>query len=128
MNIKQYKIYRLITLVLLTGLISVSISLGNYYLPIIFVLSAMATMYYCRKSLKTTEVMADERDYKVAGEAARYTISIYTTIGAICIFVLMAISNKEGTIYVISQCLAFSVCFLVLLNVFLFKFLSKRKK
>lgn len=128
MSIKQYKIYRLIILILLSASISVSISLGNYYLPIIFVFSAMAVMYYCRKSIQTKEVMADERDYKLAGDAARYAIFIYGMIGAISTFVLMAISNKEGTIYILSQYLAYSVCFLMLLNSFLFKFLSKRQK
>jgi len=108
--------------------ISISLGLENYYLPIIFMLSGIAGMYYCRKQLKTEKVIADERDYQVAGNAARYTIFIYGWIGAIGTFVLMAISEKEGVLYTLSQYLAFSVCFLMLLNAFLFKYLSKRNK
>lgn len=126
MNTKQYKICRLVIVILLSMSISISISLDSYYLPIVFVLSSLAAMYYCRKQLKTDKVMADERDYQVAGKAARYSIFIFGLVGAIGTFVLMAISQKEGTMYVVSQYLAFSVCFLMLLNAFLFKLLSKR--
>jgi len=128
MKMKQYKACRLGIIILLSASISISITLGNYYLPVVFILSSMAGMYYCRKHLETQEIMADERDYQVAGNSARYTIFIYSLIGAIGTFVLMAISQKEGDLYVLSQYLAFSVCFLMLLNAFLFKYLSKRQK
>jgi len=128
MNLKQYKLYRVITIVILGMSISVSITLENYYLPIILVIIGMAAMYYLRKQLRTTEVMADERDYKLAGGAARYTISIYGLIGTFGIFILMALSGgKEDFVYVLSQYLAFSICFLFLLNVVVFKYLSRRK-
>jgi uncharacterized membrane protein len=128
MTTKTYKTCRLAIIILLSMSISVSITLENYYLPVIFMISASAGMYYCRKQLKTDKVMVDERDYQVAGNAARYTIFIYGWIGAIGTFVLMAISQREGVIYAISQYLAFSVCFLLLLNAFLFKYLLKKEK
>jgi len=126
MTNKQYSYCRLAIVMILSASISISITANNYYLPIIFMLSAMAGMYYCRKHLKTKDVIADERDYQVAGNAARYTIFIYSLLGAIGTFVLMAISQKQDAIYAISQYLAFSVCFLMLLNAFLFKYLSKK--
>jgi uncharacterized membrane protein len=128
MTTKQYKICRLAIIVVLSMSVSISINLGNYYLPVVFMLSGVAGMYYCRKQLKTEIVMADERDYHVAGNAARYTIYIYGWVGAVGTFVFMAISEKEGIFYVLSQYLAFSVCFLLLLNAFLFRYLSKRQK
>jgi len=126
MTTKQYKICRLVIAVVLSASISISISIENYYLPIIFLFSSFAGMYYCRKQLKTKKVMADERDYQVAGNAARYAIFIYGILGSVSTFVLMAISQREGIIYVLSQYLAFSVCFLLVLNAFLFKYLSKK--
>lgn len=126
MNTKQYKICRLVIAVILTASIVISISIENYYLPIIFLLSSFAGMYYCRKQIKSKKVMADERDYQVAGKAARYTIFIYGLIGAIGTFILMAISQKEGIFYTLSQYLAFSVCFVMILNSILFKYLSKK--
>ena len=106
--------------------ISISISLENYYLPIIFVLSSLAGIYYCRKHLQVATIMVDERDYQVAGKAARYTIFTYGLLGSVSTFILMAISQKGDVLYVLSQYLAFSVCFLMLLNAFLFRYLSKR--
>jgi len=128
MNLKQYNICRLSVIVVLSLSISVAITQNSYYLPIAFVLTAMAVLYYCKRQLKTDDVLADERDYKTAGDAARYAIFAYSWIGAIGTFVLMAISNKEGVLYVLSQYLAYSVCFLMLTNAALFKFLSKRGK
>ena len=126
MTLKQYKICRLTIVVVLSMLISVSLSLENYYLPIIFVLSSLAGMYYCRKHLQVATIMVDERDYQVAGKAARYTIFTYGLLGSVSTFILMAISQKGDVLYVLSQYLAFSVCFLMLLNAFLFRYLSKR--
>lgn len=128
MTKKQYMICRLAIIVLLSFLISLSISLNNYYLPLVFTATAAAGLHYCRKQLKTGEIIADERDYQVAGKAARYAISIYSLLGVIGVFVLMAISHKNGMLYILSQYLAFSICFLMLLNAFLFKYLNKKGK
>lgn len=128
MTKKQYMICRLAIIVLLSFLISLSISLNNYYLPLVFTATAVAGLHYCRKQLKTGEVIADERDYQVAGKAARYAISIYSLLGVIGVFVLMAISHKNEMLYILSQYLAFSICFLMLLNAFLFKYLNKKGK
>lgn len=128
MTKKQYKNCRLAIIILLSASISISITLDNYLLPIIFTLSASAGMYYCRKQLRTKEIMVDERDYQTAGKAARYTLFVYGWIGAIGTFVLMALSKKEGLLYALSQYLAFTVCFLLILNAFLYKYLNKKGK
>jgi Predicted membrane protein len=95
MTLKQYKICRIAIVFALSMLISVSITLENYYLPIVFVITAAAAMYYCKKQLNTKEVMADERDYQIAGTASRYAISIYGWIATVGIFILMAVSLQE---------------------------------
>ena len=128
MTKKQYLFCRLAVIVLLSFSISTSLSLGNYYLPLVFMLTAMAVLYYCRKQLKTKDVLVDERDYQLAGRAARYAIFIYGWLGAIGTFVLMALADKQGNLYIISQYLAFSVCFLMLANVLIFRYLSSRGK
>ena len=127
MTLKNYKICRLIIIVVLSASISISITLNNYYLPIVFVVSAWAAMYYCRKQLKTTDVLADERDYQIAGKASRYAIAIYCWIGAFGTFILMVLSKNNPYFYDLSQYLAYSVCFIMLLNSFLFKYFNKRK-
>lgn len=128
MSLKNYKFCRLAIIILLSASISVSITLENYWLPIIFVCTAMAGMYYCKKQLKTPNVLVDERDYQTAGKASRYTVYIFSWLGAIGTFILMALSEKNPVLYILSQYLAFSVCFLMLLNAFLFKYFNKYDK
>jgi uncharacterized membrane protein len=128
MTLKQYNVFRIIIVIALAMSISISITLENYYLPIILMAIALAIIYYLRQQLKAGEVMADERDYKLAGDAARYTITAYGLVGVMGMFVLMALAeNKESLIYALSQYLAFSICFLFLLNAFIFKLLSRKK-
>ncbi|NCC71329.1 DUF2178 domain-containing protein [bacterium] len=127
MTLKKYKICRLAIIILLSMSISISITLENYYLPIILTITAAAGMYYCRKQLKTEKILIDERDYQIAGKASRYSIYIYSWIAAIGTFVLMALSEKGDFMYMLSQYLAFSVCFLMLLNAFLFKYLIRKE-
>ena len=126
MSLKKYKICRLAIIVILSISISISLSLENYYLPIIFVLSASFAMYYCRKQLRTEKVMVDERDYQVAGQAARYTLYIFGWLGAISTFVLMALSKNNQSLFDLSQFIAISVCVVLLLNALIFKYLSKK--
>lgn len=128
MTKKQYLFCRLAVVVVLSFSISTSLSLGNYYLPLVFMLTAMAVLYYCRKQLKTKDILVDERDYQLAGRAARYAIFIYGWLGAIGTFILMALADKQDNLYIISQYLAFSVCFLMLTNALIFHYLSGRGK
>ncbi len=129
MTLKQYKICRIAIIVALSMLISVSMARENYYLPIVFVITASAAMYYCEKQLKTKGVTADERDYQIAGTASRYAISIYGWIATVGIFILMAISpSRDNALYIAAQCWAFSVCFLLLANAFIFRYLIKKQK
>jgi uncharacterized membrane protein len=129
MTLKQYKICRIAIVFALSMLISVSITLENYYLPIVFVITAAAAMYYCKKQLNAKEVMADERDYQIAGTASRYAISIYGWIATVGIFILMAVfPSRDSVLYIAAQCWAFSVCFLLLANAFIFRYLIKKQK
>jgi len=127
MTKKQYSVFRLIVIMILSASISAAITAENY-LPIVLIVTAMAAMYYGKKRLPKDTVMADERDYKVAGDAARYTIYIYSWIGAIATFILMALSDKTGMLYALSQFFAYTVCFIMLLNAFVFRYLSNRGK
>lgn len=126
MTLKHYKFCRLAIIIILSASISISITLENYYLPIIFMISAMAGMYYCRHNLSVKTVMADERNYLIAGKAARYSILIFSWLGAVAAFVLMVLADINLLFYPLSQYLAFSVCFLMLLNAAIFKYLSKK--
>ncbi|MCB9802979.1 DUF2178 domain-containing protein [Candidatus Nomurabacteria bacterium] len=128
MTKKQYLIMRFSIVVLLSASIAISINLKNYYLPIILMLIALLTMVYFRKQLKPKDVLADERDYQVAGIAARYTLFIYSWFSVIAMFIFLMLSEKYPQVYPLSQFFAFTVCGLLLLNAFLFKWLIKHGK
>ncbi|MDI3496609.1 MAG: putative rane protein [Patescibacteria group bacterium] len=128
MTKKQYQICHFIILILLSAAISISFSLQQYYLPLIFVLSAMAAMSYCRHSLKPTDVLADERDRQLAGMAASLTLNIYSLIGVVLFFVLMMLSEQQSELFAWAQYLAYSICVLLLLNALIFRYLERKGK
>ena len=74
MSLKTYSRIRLIFVFVLAVLISVSISLGNFFMPLVAMAIAMLILTGMRRRI--TGVVADERDYKLAGDAAR---SLYAT-------------------------------------------------
>jgi len=128
MTFKQYNFYRILVVMTMAISISCAMTMENYYLPIFLMIIGMALMCYLRQRLRKTEVIADERDYKLAGDAARYTILVYGFIGAFTIFILMALSSgPDDSIYQLSHYLAFSICFLFLLNVLIFKIIALKK-
>jgi len=127
MTKNTYTICRLAIVILLSGTISLSINLENYWLPLILTVTAVAALLQCKKEYAKKHVIADERDYKIAGDAARYSIYAFAWIGTIGTFALMAFSHKEGMLYLLSQYFAFSVCGLLLLNSVLFAYLNRRQ-
>lgn len=129
MSIKQYKFCRIAITIALSASIAISITLENYYLPVIFTLSGAGALYACRKQLRTDKTLVDERDYRLAGKASRYTIFVYGWVGVIGTFALMALApSKESFTYLLSQYMAFSVCFLFILNALIFKYLDRTGK
>jgi len=105
--------------------ISICITSNNYILPPIFVILAMIILFIARK--KVTDVLVDERDYNMAGTAARFTISIFSVVMMIGFFVLFLIKDKSPEIITTSAfLLAYLTCGLMLLNSLIFNFLKYR--
>lgn len=75
MTAKKYLIIRLAVAAILAGIVSSSILTGNYILPIVAVAAFAAFLYTMKKKVK--EVMIDERDFAIAGDAARYALNLY---------------------------------------------------
>lgn len=127
MTKKQYKWARIITIILIAFTISTSLSLNNYIIPILVIFAGMAFMFSIRKKYEKEEgVLADERDYKIAGNAARYTLFVYSIIGVVATMILMVLGKENDTLLTIGYFASYTVCGLMLLNAILFKILSKR--
>jgi uncharacterized membrane protein len=75
---------------------------------------------------RVSEVISDERDYYIAGNAARWTISIYAILAAFGSIVLMALRKTNPSLELLGSTLAYSACFVMLLQSALFYFFAKK--
>ncbi len=124
MTTKKYLSVRIIAVIIVAALTSYAITIHNYFLPIPVILAWAAFLYIIRR--KVTDVIADERDYKIAGQAARYTLTAFSMIGIITIFILLSYGENSRQ-YVLGNILASTICLVMLTNAFIFKWLSSRK-
>lgn len=120
LNLKQYTTIKLIIVVIISMTTSQSIILGNYIIPIMVIALSTAILLYLRKHVK--EVIADERDYEVGGNAARWTIQIYSWIALIAMFILYANKNINPAYEIIASVLAYSTCLLMLTYSIIFSY------
>ena len=123
MNKKTFLFIRLLIAILLGSLVSISITIGNYILPIIAILSIIILFHALKKKVKG--VIADERDYQIGGKAARNAISIYCLTMAILATTMMAMSKTHPDFSLPGQIIAYSTCGLLILYSVLFKIYSK---
>lgn len=124
MTYKKFKAVKTVIAMLLAAVIAQAVIFSNYYLAAAAVLTALAIIFVARK--KVNEVVADERDYQIAGKAARISMSAFSAIGAIITFVLMAQREANPLYEIIGSTLAYSVCFLLLLYSVLFSYYAKQ--
>ena len=123
MTKKQFKIYRLVIVVILATVLGLAINQDISFIPplaIIIAALAVNTMYR-----QVNEVVADERDYKLAGNAARMTLSIGLIVLTVLGGALVAFGNNDPCIDKIGRILLYVVCFLLVFNIFAYLFYQK---
>jgi uncharacterized membrane protein len=124
MTKRMFSIYRIIIVSIVAIAVSFSITYGNWYLPVICLVAAWISLYVLRSKIK--EVIADERDYKVAGRASGLTIRIYVLLSLILGLILYTAEREKGALFALGSTLLYSACFLMLLYAILFKILEKK--
>ncbi|MFA5083786.1 MAG: DUF2178 domain-containing protein [Candidatus Paceibacterota bacterium] len=124
MTKKTFLIYRIVTVIILSFVVSVSISYGNWYLPVISIITAWVFLYALRSRVK--EVIADERDYRIAGKASIWAIKIYASISVIVGMFLFIAEKENEVLYAFGSGLVYSACFLMILYSVLFKIYEKK--
>jgi uncharacterized membrane protein len=125
MTAKKFLVYRLIVVILLAGVVSSFVATGNYLVPIAAVITALIFLLIMKN--KVNEVLADERDYKIAGNAARYAMNIFSAVSCVIILVLYALKKDRPDFELIGSVLAYAVCGLMLLYSFIFKYYQRAK-
>lgn len=125
MSQKWYNTIKLIIAMLIAIFVSIAVSLHNYYLPLAIALAGAALLYLLRRQVKG--VLADERDYALAGTASRYTIFTISIIGLILVFILLDLGQSNSYYQTLGNLLAYFICAMMLINAIIFKFLNYKK-
>ena len=123
MTLKTYQQIRLVLTVIIAIVFSQFYFNHNLVWPLITLTSGWSILMILRSRVK--EVIADERDYAIAGKAASWAIQIYSWVAVVSMFVLNAFQDSHPDFKPIALTLAFSACGLMLTYSTLFKFISR---
>jgi uncharacterized membrane protein len=124
MSKKSFSICRIIIAMILAVIVSLSVSFGNWYLPVISFIIAWVILHILRNKIK--EVIADERDYMIAGKASAMAIKIYIFLSVIIGLIFYIIGKENSVLFVLGSALVYSACFLMVLHAFLFKIYEQK--
>lgn len=122
MTIKKFYFYRIIIVMLLASLMSFSITINNYLLAIASVIIAILIILMLKKNV--SEVIADERDYELAGKSARYSLTIFAIMATVITLMLLLFRQVNPLFETAASILAYSVCSLLIINSVIFKYLQ----
>jgi len=125
LTLKQYQSIKLFITVVLAISISQSIVLKNYIIPIFLLPIITLIVLYLRKQVK--EIIADERDYQIAGKSALLAMQLFSWVSVIAMFVFYFFSETNSVFTAVGITLAFSVCALMLSYSFIFRFYIRKK-
>lgn len=125
MTIKKYQQIKLIIVVLIAIIFSQAIFYKNYLIPIATLLVSSLILIILRRRVK--EVIADERDYALAGKSASWAIQIYSWIAVVAMFILYSFRDLNSFYEPVALTLAYSTCFLMFVYSLIFKFQNRIK-
>jgi len=125
MKLKQYQQIKLVFVVILAMLFSQTLVLKNYIIPIFVMILGSLILWVFRSRVK--EVIADERDYAIAGKSAMIAMQVYVWIATVAMFIFYANRDYNPAYEAIGMTLAFSICLLLFIYSFVFKYYNKIK-
>jgi uncharacterized membrane protein len=123
MNNKKFRILQMVFAMMLSLMIGVLVSLRQPILAVLVMLAAVGVMMSLRK--KVTETVADERDYAIGGNAARYALTAYAYVSAVVGVFLVASQSTNPAIEAVGITLAYSACGLLIAYSIIYQYLSK---
>ncbi len=123
MTLKQFKIVKILVVIGLSILVSQSIFFHSPIWAIMGIACATIFLLYCRGFVK--EIIADERDYEIGGKAARIAMQIFCWFATALMIIFYSQHDLNPMYEPIAIILAYSVCFLMLVYVLIFRFYDK---
>jgi len=125
LTLKQYNFIRIITVVILAIIFGQAIVIKNFLIPVILLVVGSLFLMYLRKQVKG--ILADERDYVIAGKAALLTMQIWSWFAVIAMFAFLALSDRDPVYQAIGMTISFSVCIFMLLYSVICRYYNKIK-
>lgn len=123
MTLKQFRNVKIVVAMVVAFLMTQAIFFNNYWLAAGTITAAILVLYFLRSRVK--EIMADERDYEIAGKAARYAMTILTLVGYAIALVLMSLRKVNPLYEVIGSIISYAICVYLLCYNLIFTFLRK---
>jgi uncharacterized membrane protein len=125
MNQKTYQTWRIVIVFVLAMVFSQSIVRGNYVIPVVSMIAASLILWYLKSRVKG--ILADERDYALAGKAALLAIQVFGWLASIATLILYSQRALNPAYEAIGLTLSYSVLFLFLVYGLVFRYYNKFK-
>jgi len=120
MTLEKYNKIRLAFVVVIAMIISQSIVLNNFVIPLSAVIIGSLALMLLRK--RVTDIVADERDYALAGKSAFLALQIYSWISVVAMVAFYSLRDINPSYESIGMTLAFSTCILTIIYSLIFHF------
>ena len=125
MTLKKYQQIKIVLTIIMAIVFSQFFFTKNFIWPLITLISSSSILIILRSRIK--EVVADERDYAIAGKSASWAIQIYSWIAVAVMLILYSFEDLNQTYEPIALTLAYSTCLLMFIYSLIFKFQSRAK-
>lgn len=124
MTKKKFKIIKLFIVMALAITIGLAVDYNIAFIPpLAIIISAVLIQFFYKQ---VNEVTADERDYKLAGQAARFTLVIITLGLTILGSTLIAYSSTNPVYYRPGYLLLYIVSTIMVVNIISYLYYQKR--
>jgi len=125
MSKRRFRLCGAAIIVTMAALIGWSIAIGNAVVPIPAVLGGAVLLYLLRRQV--SEVMEDERNYRLSEKASRFAIQVFALVTAISGITLTAVSTSDSPPFrQVGLTLAFCACGLLILYLISYAYHSSR--
>ena len=123
MDLKTYQKWKMGVVFVLALVISQSLVAENFIIPIMAIIVGSLAMFYLKSQVK--EVIADERDYLIAGRASLLAMQIFGWFGVILMFILYSQKGINPYYESIALTLSYSVLFLFFVYAIIYRYYHK---
>ena len=125
MSKRRFRLCGAAIIVTMAALIGWSIAIGNAVVPIPAVLGGAVLLYLLRRQV--SEVMEDERNYRLSEKASRFAIQVFALVTAISGITLTAVSTSDSPPFrQVGLTLAFCACGLLILYLISYAYHSRK--